>query len=205
MKKTQKIEWLTRYYKDNGLPIEEINLIGIRNSADIEKDVINDLLGYFTGRDIFLCHGTTEPSVLYTTDRSLRNRAGTFHLSTGFHRGIWCIGKHRGYEALVNDYRYCPPTRGWRDSNYNFTKDPADVEVCDYFGINFHRMHPLSIVNKIGKYSAGCQVIQSPADFAVILDKIKSSDTYKIRRKATFNYMLFNAAQLPQGFDGSLL
>jgi len=110
------------------------------------------------------------------------------------------LGKHRGYEALVNDYRYCRPTRGWRDANYNFVKDPSDIQVCDYYGINFHRMHPISIVNRIGKYSGGCQVVQSAADFTVILNKMKSSDTFKIQAAMPFNYMLFTVNDLPQGF-----
>jgi hypothetical protein len=171
-------------FRENGYPLKSFNLIGFRDESNIEKDVINDLLGFLTEKELFLCPGTTDPGVYWTTS-SERNKKGTFHLSLGYHEKIWCIGTHKGYEALVNDYRYCKPTRGWRDKDYDFTRDPADVEVCDYFGINFHRMHPIQIVNKIGKYSAGCQVIQNPKDFDYILQKAWES------AQKTFDYALF--------------
>ena len=196
MNKQEQIDWLHSYYEDNGLPIEEINLIGIRNSKDIEKDIINDYLGFFTDDEIFICKGTTEPSVYWTKTKGERNKKGTFHLKTMFHENVWCVGTHKGYQALVNDWRYCKPTKGWRDANYNFVEDGKDIEVCDYFGINFHRMHPISIVDKIGKYSSGCQVIQDPNDFKYILDTIKNTHMYKgTSKKTVFNYMLFDVKE----------
>lgn len=200
MNTTEKIQWLKDYYKSKNYPVLEINLIGVRNPKDIEKDVINDFIGYFTDTEIFLVPGTTEPSVYWTTDKAERNKAGTFHLLPGWHEAIWCFGTHKGYEALVNDYRYCRPTKGWRDVNYNFSQDPKDVIVCDYFGINFHRMHPVSIVDKIGKYSAGCQVFRSAADFAKVLNKLKSTQMYKSTSdKTTFDYVLLKIEELPEG------
>jgi len=200
MNEQAKIKWLTKYYKENGLPINEINLIGVRNPAGIEKDVINDFVGYFTKEAVVLSPGTTEPSVYWTTSGE-KNTSGTFHLKEGFHEKIWCVGTHKGYEALVNDYRYCKPTRGWRDANYNFAQDSKDVEVCDYFGINFHRMHPLAIVDKIGKYSAGCQVFQNAKNFNDMMTFIKSSQMYKgTPEKTVFNYMLFAMGTLPKDF-----
>ena len=174
---------IKEYYKQNGFTIEKFNLIGFRNSEGIEKDVINDQMGFFTDNELFLCPGTTDPSVYWTTSGE-RNKSGTFHLLEGYHKDIWCIGKHKGYEAIVNDYRYCKPTRGWRDANYNFVQDAKDVIVCDYFGVNFHRMDQNIIVKLIGKYSAGCQVVQSPKDFNYILQKAKASGL------KTFSYML---------------
>jgi hypothetical protein len=195
-----KINWLAQYYKDNKLPLNDINLIGIRNPISAEKDVINDYVGYFTKTSITICPGTTEPSV-YWTKSAEKNVSGTFHLKEGFHEKIWCVGTHKGYEALVNDYRYCKPTKGWRDANYNFTQDSKDVEVCDYFGINFHRMHPLSIVDRIGKYSAGCQVFQNAKDFNAMMTFIKSSQMYLgTSEKTVFNYMLFAMGSLPKDF-----
>jgi len=201
MNQTDQLAWIKNYYNSKNIKIQEINLIGIRNSLCIKDDVINDYIGYFTEDTIMLYPGTTEPSVYWTMDKAERNAAGTFHLSLGYHKDIWCIGTHKGYEAMVNDYKYCKPTRGWRDANYNFTNDASDVEVCDYFGINFHRMHPISIVNKIGKYSAGCQVFQKPADFNSVLSTIKKSKMYtNTKSKTTFSYNLFNIMELPLTF-----
>jgi len=203
MDKKEKVQWLIVYYRDHEYPIDEINLFGIRNSKDIEKDVINDTLGFFTLDDIFTCTGTTDPSVYWTTDKQNRNSAGTFHLIEGFHKAIWCVGTHKGYEALVNDYRYCKPTKGWRDANYNFVKDNKDIIVCDYFGVNFHRMHKNIIVKLIGKYSAGCQVVQNPKEFEYIKAKLKNSFMYKNNpNKTVYNYMLFDIKEIPEGFIG---
>jgi len=200
MNDKQRIQWLTNFYSQNSHAIDQINLIGFRNSKDQELDVINDMLGFWTADMIFLCAGTTEPGVYWVKDTAKRNKQGTFHLMEGFHDSIWSVGTHKGYEALVNDYRYCKPTKGWRDANYNFVKDNKDIIVCDYFGINFHRMHPISIVDKIGKYSGGCQVVQDPKRFAEILATVKASNKYMKNKNATFNYMLFNISQLPEGF-----
>jgi hypothetical protein len=190
-------KFIGKYFIDNKLPVEEITLIGIRDSKDQDKDVINDYLGFWTKKELFLVKGTTEPGVYWVKNKEERNKKGTFHLLEGFHEKIWSIGTHKGYEALTNQYPQCKPTKGWRDANYNFTRDDKDVEVCDYFGINLHRMHPVSIVDKIGKYSGGCQVVQSPKDFSYILTNIKNSLAYKKSKKATFNYMLFTVDQLP--------
>jgi hypothetical protein len=192
-------EFIGQYFIDNKLPIEEITLIGIRDSKDQEKDVINDYLGFWTKTELFLCKGTTEPGVFWVKDKAERNKQGTFHLLEGFHEKIWSIGIHKGYEALTNQYPQCKPTKGWRDVNYDFTRDAKDVVVCDYFGINFHRMHPISIVDKIGKYSAGCQVVQDAKDLAYVLTNIKNTKAYKKDKKATFNYMLFKIDEVPIG------
>jgi hypothetical protein len=196
MDNTMLHNFMINYFADHNLPMDEITLIGIRDSKDQDKDVINDQLGFITKDELFLCKGTTEPSI-YWTKSGERNPSGTFHLNEGFHEAIWCIGIHKGYEALTNSYPYCKPTKGWRDVDYNFTKDAKDIQVCDYFGINFHRMHPVSIVDKVGKYSAGCQVLQNAKDLAYVLTTIKNGSSYKKDKKATFNYMLFTVDQIP--------
>jgi len=184
-----RLDWLKQHYSDHKLPIDKFNFIGIRNESDISKDVINDQVGFFTSDELFLCPGTTDPSV-YWTKNPERNRLGTFHLMEGFHERVWAFGVHKGYEALVNDWKKCKPTKGWRDANYNFVRDAKDIVVCDYFGVNFHRMDKASIVKSIGRYSAGCQVVQNPKDFAYILQKAKESG------QQTFNYFLFKESEV---------
>lgn len=198
MKEYDKIQWLICFYDEHKLPIQNINLIGIRNSKDQDKDVINDYLGFWSKDKFFLTKGTTEPGVYWVKDKKERNKQGTFHLLEGFHEKIWGVGVHKGYEALTNQYPQCKPTKGWRDANYDFTRDDKDVIVCDYFGINFHRMHPISIVDRVGKYSAGCQVLQDAKDLTYILSVIKESEDYKLSKKATFNYLLLNIEDIPK-------
>lgn len=177
-------DFLIHYYKEKGYPVRPFNLFGVRDESGISKDVINDKLGFFTDAEYFICPGTTDPGVYWTLSPE-RNKAGTFHLLEGFHERIWTFGKHKGYDALVNDYKKCKPTRGWRDANYNFVQDKKDIVVCDYFGVNFHRMNEKVHAKLIGKYSAGCQVVQKYDDFMYILLKAIESG------EEVFNYMLF--------------
>jgi hypothetical protein len=187
----EKIKWLTDYYNKKNYPIDDINIIGIRDEKDMDKDKINDFLGYWTRDEIFLCPGTTDPGVYWTKDPA-RNSEGTFHLLDGFHKAIWCVGTHRGYEALANDWRYCKPTSGWRDLDYDFVRDPTDVVTCDYYGINFHHMSANTVVDKVGMWSAGCQVVQKIDDFNKIMKAVKNSGMYKHNPgKTVFNYMMF--------------
>jgi len=177
------------YYNNNNIPIEKFNIIGIRDEEGLKNDLINDQLGFFTEDEIFLCGGTTDPSIYWTMSKE-RNKGGTFHLVSGYHKNIWAFGTHKGYNAIVNDWKQCKPTKGWRDANYNFTNDSKDVIVCDYFGVNFHRMDSNIIVKLIGRYSAGCQVIQNPKDFDYIYKKAKESG------QKTFSYMLFTKEEV---------
>jgi hypothetical protein len=203
------IQWLENYYRQNNFEIQELNLIGIRDTSNIQQDVINDWIGFWTKETFFLTKGTTDPSVFWTTDKS-RNSQGTFHLLCGFHSRIWIVGTHAegragAHEALVNRWEHCRPTRGWRDANYNFTRDPEDVEVSGYFGINLHRMHATQIATRIGRYSAGCQVVQHPQHFAKLLQTVKKTKMYKSNRNAAFNYCLFNIVNMPNNIMTSMI
>lgn len=175
---------IMKLYEENGYPIKSFNLFGFRNEKDIKKDVINDQLGFFTEKELFLCPGTTDPGVYWTISAE-RNKKGTLHLLPGYHERIWTFGKHKGYEALVNDPKKCKPTKGWRDTDYDFTRGPKDIVVCDYFGLNFHRMHESLVTKLIGKYSSACQVVQKSRDFEYILQRAKDSGL------KTFDYALF--------------
>jgi hypothetical protein len=52
------------------------------------------------------------------------------------------------------------------------------------FGINIHRANEKSISTIIDKWSAGCQVLNNPADFKKILTLAKES------KKLNFTYTL---------------
>lgn len=182
-------DFLPEYYKTHGLPIQKFNLFGIRDESGIKQDVINDKLGFFTSDEVFICPGTTDPGAYWTTSKE-RNPAGAFHLLEGYHDSVWTFGRHKGYPALVNNYKECNPTKGWRDADFNFIRGNKDVVVCDYFGVNFHRMHESAIVKLIGKYSSGCQVVQNPKDFAYILQQARQSG------ESVFSYMLFRADEV---------
>ena len=181
----ERLQYLKQKYRENDIPLMKFNLFGIRNENKLDKDSINDILGFFTVDELFTCEGTTDPSV-YWTKSTERNKGGTFHLLDGYHENIWTHGIHGGYEALVNDYRKCQPTKGWRDADYNFKRGSTDPIVSDFFGVNFHRMGKDFIAKAIGKYSSGCQAVLRPDEFNYILKKAKESE------QELFSYMLFN-------------
>ena len=80
------------------------------------------------------------------------------------YRGAYLIGLHRGqYWALVQ--------RGntvdvWRDRNKDDVHDYGSNMERGFFGINIHRASAKGESKIVDEYSAGCQVIADPDDFA---------------------------------------
>jgi hypothetical protein len=70
----------------------------------------------------------------------------------------------------------------WRDKNRNHVNDD-DIVQSGYFGINLH--HGFNS-KKVGKNSAGCQVIQSRDKFMLFMDNCVKSKLKK------FDYLLVN-------------
>jgi hypothetical protein len=196
-------DFFIKYLQKKKIEKDEFLMIGIRNKEGLKTDVVNDFLGFIHNDEIFITPGSTDPGVYWITS-SERIKQGTFHLKSQFHKNIWCIGTHKGYEALVNDWRNCLPTEGWRDANFNFEFDAKDLEVRGHFGINFHRMHPISIIDRVGKYSAGCQVVQDPKAFQYILKSFKDTNMYKKDKKAAVCYLLVDLEELPKDIQQEL-
>ncbi len=90
-------------------------------------------------------------------------------LKAGQYRGVWSIDLHRGsYSALCQKDN--APVTVWRDSNKDLIQDQRASET-GYFGINCHRAYSDKVLTnqKVGKFSAGCTVLQHPADFARLM------------------------------------
>ena len=105
-----------------------------------------------------------------TTDAGLywmRNPSrveGTAILVAGQYRNVYKLDLHAGkYLALCQRNG---PVRVYRDNNRDhiLDHDPETIQE-GYFGINIHRAARSSVVEDVGKYSAGCMVIQEPDDF----------------------------------------
>ena len=87
-------------------------------------------------------------------------------LKPGQYRGAWRLDMHRGkYLALCQ--RNAKVTV-YRDNNKDNKTDYLE-EDTGMFGINIHRAHKSKLVDSTRYYSAGCQVIQNPADFARLI------------------------------------
>jgi hypothetical protein len=109
---------------------------------------------------------TTDPG-LYWLDNPSRID-GTAILVPGQYRGTYVLDKHRGkYEALC---QRSGKVKVFRDSNKDniLDMDPNSV-VEGFFGINIHRAGSKRKSTQVEKWSAGCQVIADPADFAELI------------------------------------
>jgi hypothetical protein len=160
-------------YKARDIELKDFNIFGIRNVEDMDKGIWNDYIGYFTEYDFKIYNGTTDPGVYYTKNRM--NSKGCAHLVLGYHEDIWLIDLHRGkYDAMCNRYP-TKPVKVWRDNNEDFENNEW-IEEVGHFGINLHRASRLKIMDRIWKYSAGCQVIQDPNDFDEFMFVAKASE-----------------------------
>lgn len=115
--------------------------------------------------------GSTDPG----TD-SLKNpisSKGTAILVPGQYLGLWSLGLHKGqYEALVQ----VKPCKVYRDNNKDEILDfyPETLQE-GVFGINFHRSNPAVPSLRVGSWSAGCQVMQDPKQFAFAISLFKKA------------------------------
>ena len=139
----------------------DMNIIGERNPNG-EADKFDDWIHLvFLERGVWQWH-----AYKCTTD------AGKYYLKTGNtailihnrqYRGAYMLGQHRGqYEALVQrGNKVCV----WRDRDGDTDHDWGLNKECGYFGINIHRASSQQASQQVGKYSAGCQVIQDPDEY----------------------------------------
>jgi len=177
-----------RYFDDIG----KVNIFGIRKARGIVSkfdDIICILVNEKDGWVLHKFNATTDPGLHYM--KKLLNPKGTAILMEGQYKGSHILGKHGNkYEALVQ--------RGarvtvFRDNNQNAIHDFNMPIQRGFFGINIHRASKYKVVESIGKYSAGCQVIQNPNDFETFLSLCKRSAKLHGGR---FDYTLFNQMDL---------
>lgn len=168
-----------------------VNLFGIRDDSKT-VDEFNDILGlcYIDdfGRAIVLAHkGTTKPGA-YWLGNKMGNVNGTFVLKEGYYKHCFKEGKHHGkYDCLIQ----AKPDvfEGFRDWNKDGLIDYSGKLYNDVTGLNFHTTSFLTDKEKVGAYSAGCQVIQDNLDFLCARSIIyKSMEIYG----GVVSYALFN-------------
>ncbi len=146
----------------------DLNLIGIRSKTR-KANEFDDLMtctykegGRWVTR-YWPC--TTDPGAYWLENPS--RVSGTAILAPGQYRGAYRLGKHRGrYEALCQSGKVMV----FRDSNKDEILDTsADTIEEGYFGINIHRANSKRKSVPVEKWSAGCQVIADPSDYAELI------------------------------------
>lgn len=158
-----------------------INLFGIRASSRA-VDQFNDVLGIAFkdefGNPVLLMHKATTKPGLYFLKEKLGNPQGTFILIPGHYPKCWMKGKHKGrYDALVQSD--IATFQGYRDRDSDGELDYGGIKYKNVTGLNMHTTSFVSQKDKVGAYSAGCQVRKDYRDHIVAMGIVnKSLDLY---------------------------
>ncbi len=154
----------------------ELNIIGIRSDS-VEINNFDDEL-FLVFRDEALNFKsyrfpiTTDPGSRYTQTKLL-NPNGAAILQPGQYRDTYKVAKHRKkYDALC---QRGGKVKIWRDANKDDKLDRSGRTYEGYYGINIHRAKSQGETNRIGPYSAGCQVFKRADDFRFLMDLAKRS------------------------------
>jgi hypothetical protein len=155
-----------------------LHVVGIRSKAN-EKNKFDDQMYLINGPMQQIFSGTTNPGTHWL--KNLMNPKGTAVLKPGQYVDSWKLGLHQGkYEALVQ----AKPITVYRDNNKNDLAEENGKEDTGMFGINIHHANSSAISSIIDKWSAGCQVLNDPKQFATLLAACKASG------KKAFTYTL---------------
>ena len=180
MKKYSYVE-LENKFKELGYQWPTMHIVGTRSLAN-EKNKFDDYIYVINGpiMHVFTC--TTNPGTHWL--KNLLNPKGAALLKPGQYVDSWKIGMHQGkYKALVQ----AKPITVYRDGNKNDLAEESSVEQTGLFGINIHRANPNAVSSIIDKWSAGCQVLNDPKQFATLLAACEASGqkafTYTLLRE----------------------
>lgn len=177
--------WYTKPY--------DLNMFGIRH-PNAKADKFDDTIGVAyqdaTGNPrIFLMAATTDPGLFYL--QNPLSPLGCAILKPGYWKGLWKLGQHKGYNALIQ----ARPCTVIRDANRDGILDfKAGVEETGLFGINFHRFMEGRIIISIQKSGAGCQVAMMDIDQKYVLELVKLQKQYI--KSDSVSYALFEESEL---------
>lgn len=193
-KKNALIPSFKAIYEKQNAPWEEFNLIGIRDEESQKADEFNDFIGFASDDVCLLFNGTTDPGWNYTLN-PIKGTLGAAHLCLGYHPGIWIIGMHNPYRPSKHEafVQLGGPVKIWRDINKDGVFEKGEKVESGMFDINLHRGGG---GEKIGLWSAGCQVFKNAADLERVLKMAKETERYKAEPKVTWSYMLLAISEI---------
>ncbi len=181
---------------EKGFPFYEsgdfnVNLIGIR-SADNESNSFNDafcVLFYQNSQPVLhVFNATTDPGLYYL--KHPMHKKGCAIIAAGHYPALWKVGTHRGtYRALVQRQ----PVTFYRDNDRDKLLDLRGQEYYARIGLNCHRASGRFMSTDVDKWSAGCQVLADPTQFALMLQLCEISAK---RFGNSFSYTLLNEGDL---------
>lgn len=173
-----------------------LNIIGIR-SDNSQSDKFDDLICvlYKNMRDCWILEkyqATTDPGKHWLFNPL--NIGGTIIMVPGQYRGAYRIGLHgmsgpNPYKALrqIKDIAYVRDNNKDQRLDFSLYEDLKNI-FWDTCYTNIHRASKWKKILNIGKYSAGCQVIQDSNDF----DRFMSLCELQVKHGhgETFSYTL---------------
>jgi len=141
-----------------------INTIGIRSTkndstGEMASDIFNDMIVVaYKINDAwkaFYYEATTIPGKWYF-EHPMNAQFGTAVMVPGQYKGAYILGYHFSKPAL----QQVGKIKLYRDQDKNdvLDLDIDSIQEVDWSGINIH--YSISGVKNIGKWSAGCQVLQ---------------------------------------------
>jgi hypothetical protein len=147
---------------------DSISIIGVRSAvvfANQFDDYVCMVVHTSNEHKLYKFKATTDPGSFYL--KSPLNEKGTAVLVPGYYKETHALDLHNGkYKAIC---QRLGPVVVYRDNDKDEEAEETIVRETGFFGINIHRAHRFSIMDKVDKFSAGCQVIQSPEDFTFLI------------------------------------
>lgn len=152
---------LALYFSRFGYIWPHFHLIGVR-SKDDKPNAFDDLFYLIHGESMNVYTGTTNPGV-YWQNHFDPKKEGVAVLKPGQYVDRWTLGlHHREYQAWTQ----ARPVTVYRDADKDGKSEATANEDTGLFGINVHRANEKWKSTVIDKWSAGCQVLNDPLEFA---------------------------------------
>jgi hypothetical protein len=153
-------------------------ICGIRSNED-DPDFFDDKFYLFQGEKfILVTSGTTHPglSILKGGYKSYNAVGAAVLKADEWYYDVWKYGLHRGkMKALL---QLGAKVKYYRDGDQDLKAEEVGMLLEGYIGINFHTntyaLDSKTIKEKIGAWSAGCQVCNIVPDYLEIIDKCKT-------------------------------
>ncbi|MBA3706161.1 MAG: hypothetical protein H0W84_09755 [Bacteroidetes bacterium] len=183
-----KQKWLNKWgYKGkDGKPLTEDGKVGSNTNfalAQLNNDKNKERLKIYVI--------TTDPGLYYQTVKIL-NAKGCAIIKPGHYLNCYQLGKH-----IRPDHKALIQTGGkitvYRDNDRDGIAENLGVEETGFFGCNIHGAKKLTKTDKIGAYSAGCQVFEDwfqKEEFITLCEQFKETTGNK------FTYTLIEEKNL---------
>jgi hypothetical protein len=146
----------------------DLNIIGVRNAVSRRKPdlYLDDLYVYWKQAGSWRCFNaalTTTPGEYYLV-HPMRPESGCAIMAPGQYRKAYIKGLHRGTPGLL---QRGAKVSWYRDNDRDkvLDLDPSTI-ASGYAGLNIHRG---GRSDRVGKWSAGCQVMH-PSDMDTLME-----------------------------------